>query len=83
MAKFNPDDCKFCNNTNGICCHEVIMTDEKTPRQIIDLINVNRNQFIVTTTFFTLVSNSFNRDSATAIFKNFNMCAWLEGIFHD
>ena len=51
--------------------------------QIIDLINVNRNQFIVTTTLFTLVSNSFNRDSATAIFKNFNMCAWLEGIFHD
>ena len=36
MAKFNPDDCKFCNNTEGRCCHEVIMTDEKTPRHIID-----------------------------------------------
>ena len=36
VAKFNPDDCKFCNNTNGICCHEVIMTDEKTPCHIID-----------------------------------------------
>ena len=36
MAKFNPDDCKFCNNTEGRCCHEAIMTDEKTPRHIID-----------------------------------------------
>ena len=36
LAKFNPDDCKFCNNTEGRCCHEAIMTDEKTPRHIID-----------------------------------------------
>ena len=36
MAKFNPDDCKYCNNTEGRCCHEVIMTDKKTPRHIID-----------------------------------------------
>ena len=36
MAKFNPDDCKYCNNTEGRCCHETIMTDAKTPRHIID-----------------------------------------------
>ena len=36
MAKFNPEDCRFCNNTEGRCCHEVIMTDEKTPRHVID-----------------------------------------------
>ena len=22
MAKFNPDDCKFCNNTSDTCCSE-------------------------------------------------------------
>ena len=43
MAKFNPDDCKFCNNTEGRCCHEVIMTDEKTPRHIIDPQDEHRN----------------------------------------
>ena len=36
MAKFNPEDCKFCNNTEGRCCHEVIMTDNKAARHIID-----------------------------------------------
>lgn len=36
MAKFNPDDCKFCNNTEGRCCHEAIMTDEKAQVHIID-----------------------------------------------
>ena len=29
MAKFNPDDCNFCNNTDSICCHEAIRTDNK------------------------------------------------------
>lgn len=28
--------CNFCNNTDDICCHEAIRTDEKTPRHIID-----------------------------------------------
>ena len=36
MAKFNPDDCKFCNNTEGRCCHEVIMTDNKAQTHVID-----------------------------------------------
>ena len=36
MAKFNPDDCKFCNNTEGRCCHEAIRTDNKAQAHIID-----------------------------------------------
>ena len=36
MAQFNPDDCKYCNNTDGVCCHEAIRTDNKAARHIID-----------------------------------------------
>lgn len=36
MAKFNPDDCKYCNNTDGVCCHEAIRTDNKAQVHIID-----------------------------------------------
>ena len=36
MAKFNPDDCKFCNNTDSVCCHEAIRTDNKAQVHIID-----------------------------------------------
>ena len=28
--------CKFCNNTDDICCDEENHADEKTPRHIID-----------------------------------------------
>ncbi len=43
MAKFNPDDCKFCNNTDGRCCHEVVMTDNKAARHIIDAQDENHH----------------------------------------
>lgn len=36
MAKFNLDDCKYCNNTDGVCCHEAIRTDNKAQAHIID-----------------------------------------------
>ena len=36
MAKFNPDDCKYCNNTDDVCCHEAIRTDNKAQAHIID-----------------------------------------------
>ena len=35
MAKFNPDDCKFCNNTDDVCCHEAIRTDNKAQAHVI------------------------------------------------
>jgi hypothetical protein len=28
--------CNFCNNTNGVCCHEAIRTDNKAQAHIID-----------------------------------------------
>lgn len=36
MAKFNPDDCKYCNNTDSVCCHEAVRTDNKARIHIID-----------------------------------------------
>ena len=36
MAKFNPDDCKYCNNTDGVCCRESVRTDNKAQIHIID-----------------------------------------------
>ena len=33
----NPDHCKFCNNeTDDVCCHEAIRTDNKARIHIID-----------------------------------------------
>lgn len=34
--QFHPDDCKYCNNTDGVCCHEAIRTDNKAQAHIID-----------------------------------------------
>ena len=28
--------CNFCNNTDSVCCHEAIRTDNKAARHIID-----------------------------------------------
>ena len=28
--------CNFCNNTDGVCCHEAIRTDNKAQVHIID-----------------------------------------------
>lgn len=28
--------CNFCNNTDGVCCHEAIRTDNKAQAHIID-----------------------------------------------
>ena len=30
MAQFNPDDCKYYNNTDGVCCHEAIRCKDST-----------------------------------------------------
>lgn len=35
MAKFNPDDCKYCNNTDGVCCDNAPLTDSKVQAHII------------------------------------------------
>ena len=28
--------CNFCNNTDGVCCHEAVRTDNKARIHIID-----------------------------------------------
>lgn len=36
MAQFNSNDCNCSNKTDGKCCHEAVMTDNKTAHHIID-----------------------------------------------
>lgn len=43
MAKFNPDDCKFCNSTDNVCCHEAVRTDNKAQAHIIDAQDEHRH----------------------------------------
>lgn len=44
MAKFNPDDCKYCNNTDDVCCDNAPLTDSKAQVHIIDAQDEHHNK---------------------------------------
>ena len=35
--------CNFCNNTDDVCCHEAVRTDNKAQIHIIDAQDEHRN----------------------------------------